>query len=88
MQNLVIFSVNTVSLSGGPESPLIKFEDTVKTGEAVNILEYRVRIQNGCEKLEKLSGNHRMHFKRNLASVLYLGKNNQAQKCRIEEASR
>ncbi|KAK4822738.1 hypothetical protein QYF61_019929 [Mycteria americana] len=48
-RNLVIFSVNIIDLSGGPESPLIKFEDTTKTGEAASILEHRVRIQNGLD---------------------------------------
>lgn len=56
MQSLVIFSVYIIDLSESPESPLTKFEDTTKTGGAVSILEHRVRIQNGLDKLEKLSG--------------------------------
>lgn len=87
MQNLVIFSVFVTDLSEGPEGLLINSEDTSKTGEAVSILEHSVGFQNGSDKLEKLSGECRMQFKRKFASVLCLDCNNQLWKCRTEEAT-
>ena len=73
MQNLVIFSVYIIYLSEGPESPLIKFEDTTKTGEAASLLEHRVRIQNGLDKLEKLSGKCRMPIQKEFCIYPVLG---------------
>lgn len=86
VQNLVMFRICIIDLSECPESSLIKFEDTAKTGEAASILEHRMRIQNVM--LQKTSGKCRMQFKGNFASVLCLGRNNQLQKYRAEATTR
>lgn len=86
VQNLVMFRICIIDLNECPERPLIKFEDTAKTGEAASILEHRMRIQNVM--LQKTPGKCRMQFKRNFASVLCLGRNNQLQKCSTEATTR
>lgn len=55
----------------------------MKLNEKADILEDRIRIQNGIDKLEKLSEINLMKFCNKKGTVLHLGKNDEMHKHKL-----